>query len=182
MNQQDGLSNENRRAFWRQAVQLLQESGLTTAAFARREKLSPQTLSKWKIHFIGKDILPGHQVPDTSAGLAVREKAAHVMASSSVGLAPGCSVQATLDSVPARESFSPIRIVPEVSVANSNGTPPRRVRDSGDGLDNASTWQILVSGSRRIAIGNGRVPACLAEVVRVLESMESQDGGREDVC
>ncbi len=46
MNQRDGLSNENRRAFWQQAVALLQESGLTTSAFARREKLSPQTLNK----------------------------------------------------------------------------------------------------------------------------------------
>ena len=55
MNQRDGLSNENRRAFWQQAVALLQESGLTTSAFARREKLSPQTLNKWKIHFPGKD-------------------------------------------------------------------------------------------------------------------------------
>ena len=34
---------------------LLQESGLTKTAFARREKLSPQTLNKWKIHFPGKD-------------------------------------------------------------------------------------------------------------------------------
>ena len=30
MNQRDGLSNENRRVFWQQAVALLQESGLTS--------------------------------------------------------------------------------------------------------------------------------------------------------
>ncbi len=61
MKQRDGLSNEDRRAFWHHAVQLLQESGLTTAAFARCEKPSPQTLNKWKIHFIGKDIGAGHR-------------------------------------------------------------------------------------------------------------------------
>ena len=56
MNQRDGLSNENRRAFRRQAVALLQENGLTATAFARREKLSPQTLNKWKMHFPGIDV------------------------------------------------------------------------------------------------------------------------------
>ncbi len=55
MNHRDGFSNEDRHAFWHQAVALLQESGLTITAFAWREKLSPQTLNKWKIHFLGKD-------------------------------------------------------------------------------------------------------------------------------
>ena len=56
MNHRDGFSNEDRHAFWHQAVALLQESGLTITAFAWREKLSPQTLNKWKMHFPGKDV------------------------------------------------------------------------------------------------------------------------------
>ena len=85
MKQRDGLSNEDRRAFWHHAVSLLRESGLTVAAFARREKLSPQTLNKWKIHFIGKDIGAGHRVPNTRVRLAVQENATHSGASSSTG-------------------------------------------------------------------------------------------------
>ncbi len=182
MNQRDGLSNENRRAFWQQAVALLQESGLTTSAFARREKLSPQTLNKWKIHFLGKDVRPDQRVPDSSTGLAVHENATGSGAASAGISAQGRCVGNSLNSVLVQEPFSVIQVVPEASAVNSDGNRSRRVGDSAEGLDSASAWQILVCGSRRIMIGNSGVPACLAEVVRVLESMESRDTGREDVC
>ena len=47
MNQRDQLSNENRRAFWDQAVQLLQEGGLTAAAL--RQLRSKPLLEEFKV-------------------------------------------------------------------------------------------------------------------------------------
>ena len=162
MNLQDGLSKENRRAFWQQAAELLRESGLTTSAFARREKLGPQTLNKWKIHFMGKDVRPDDRVPDSSTGLAVHENATGSGAASAGIWAKERCVGNSLNSVLVQEPFSAIHVVPEASAVNSDGNRPRRFQragDSVDGLDDASAWQMLVCGSRRIMIGNSGVPA-----------------------
>ena len=125
MNQRDRLSNGNRRAFWPQAAELLQESGVTITPFARREKLSPRTINKRKILFPGKNVRPDQRAPDSSAGLAVHENATSSGAASAGISALGRCAGNSLNSVLVREPFIAIRIVPEALAANSDGNRPR---------------------------------------------------------
>ncbi len=169
MNQRDGLSMEERRAFWGEAVQLWRESGLTVAAFARREKLSSQTLNAWKVRFLGKGV-PPRSSAGKPANLAVPSNSANFQHSAI--LPPERSGKA---STQVREFFSPIHLVADSSVERPDSAPDH-------GLNITSAWQIMVCGSRRIVIGNAAVPTCLAEVIRVLERMEPPGSLGEDAC
>ncbi len=165
MDQCSGFSIVERRAFWRMAVELQRESGMTGAEFCRREQLHAKTFWKWRQRLA---------LAAGGDGVGTGGTAEAVGANWGRRIAPASG---NADAV--NPLFLPLQIQTEsMEPPVGHGSGADRVPgvdgvDCGGVVGCGYAVEIILRGQRRIMLrDDGRVPACLGEVVRILESVE----------
>lgn len=168
MDQCSGFSMVERRAFWRMAVELQRQSGLSGTEFCRREQINAKTFLKWRQRLAACAAMEsrGPMGPaDGRPGDSGHRPNHHPPVSA-------CGHGATVNPL-----FLPLRIESEsMTYPTGHGSWADRAAGAADSdtAGRGCAVEIILRGQRRIMLrDDGRVPMCLAEVVRVLESVEN---------